>query len=144
MQFGEKINGVAYRERDAVYAIVLDGEKKIAIIVQNRKGFLPGGGLKVGEKHIACLKRECIEETGYSFNPDPDQYIGEAQQYFKSSRGEHILNIGYFYTGSFGEYVKNPVEEDHDLVWMEIEEAERILFHSSHEWAVKRAIQLRL
>ncbi|KZE66353.1 hypothetical protein AWM68_08290 [Fictibacillus phosphorivorans] len=141
MQFGEKINGVVYRERDAVYAVVLDEEEKAAIIVQNGKGFLPGGGLRIGEKHIACLKRECIEETGYSFSSD--RFIGEAQQFFKSRQGEYIMNKGYFYTGNFGEYVKKPVEEDHELVWMEIDEAEKILFHSSHVWAVKKGIKPR-
>ncbi|MDM5315982.1 NUDIX domain-containing protein [Fictibacillus sp. b24] len=138
MEFGDKIPDVTYRERDAVYAVVLDEEKKTAIIIQNGKGFLPGGGLKLGEEHITCLKRECIEETGYSFHVS--QWVGEAKQYFISSRGEYIMNNGYFYTGSFGDYVKMPVEKDHELVWMEFDKAEKILFHSSHAWAVKKAI----
>ncbi|MFG6494261.1 NUDIX domain-containing protein [Fictibacillus sp. UD] len=139
MKFGEKINGVAYRERDAVYAVVLDAEEKVAIIFQNGKGFLPGGGLKLGEEHITCLKRECIEETGYSL--DSQRFIGAAQQFFKSRQGEYIMNNGYFYTGSFGNYVKKPNEEDHELVWIKVDEAEKILLHSSHGWAVKRAIR---
>ncbi|MBH0166479.1 NUDIX domain-containing protein [Fictibacillus sp. 7GRE50] len=140
MQFGERMKDVSYRRREAVYAIVLDENKNIAVMVQNGKGFLPGGGIETGEDHIGCLKRECIEETGYTFQMA--QFVGHAKQYFRTRQGEHLLNDGYFYSGSFGEYANDPLDQDHELVWMNIDQAEELLFHSSHVWAVKKRLGL--
>lgn len=137
MEFGKKIPDVYYRRREAVYAVVIEKNKKVAIIVQNGKGFLPGGGLEVGEEHHTALKRECMEETGFIFKLN--QYVGQAEQYFQTRQGEYLMNNGYFYTGSFGEFVSQPLDDDHELLWMEIDDAADILFHSSHVWAVKKA-----
>jgi 8-oxo-dGTP diphosphatase len=139
MDFGEVVPGIDYRKRDAVYAVILDAEgEKVAIMVQNGKGFLPGGGMEKSEEHESCLMRECIEETG--FNMYIERYIGNAKQYFQSRHNEYIMNNGYFYAGNFGEFVKRPIEDDHALVWMELDEAKRMLFHDSHLWAVKETL----
>jgi 8-oxo-dGTP diphosphatase len=138
MEFGEVKPGVAYRARNAVYAVIFNKMKdRVAVMVQNGKGFLPGGGMKDSEKKQFCLMRECIEETGFSLNIG--HYIGHAQQYFQTSNNEYFVNKGYFYTGIFGDYVKLPVEDDHELVWMDLNEAKRWLFHQSHSWAVEAA-----
>jgi 8-oxo-dGTP diphosphatase len=139
MEFGEVKPGVAYRTRNAVYAVIFDNMKdKVAIMVQNGKGFLPGGGMKDSENKPYCLMRECIEETGFSLNIE--HYIGHVQQYFQASNNEYIVNNGYFYIGTFGDYVKPPVEDDHELVWMDLNEAKSLLFHESHWWAVRTAV----
>ncbi|MGD6962049.1 NUDIX domain-containing protein [Fictibacillus phosphorivorans] len=140
MQFGERMKDVSYRRREAVYAIVLDENKNIAVMVQNGKGFLPGGGIENGENQIVCLKRECIEETGYTFKME--HFLGNAKQYSRTRQGEHLLNDGYFYSGSFGEYANDPLDQDYELVWMNIDQAEELLFHSSHVWAVKKRLGL--
>ncbi|MBH0174511.1 NUDIX domain-containing protein [Fictibacillus sp. 23RED33] len=93
-----------------------------------------------GENQIVCLKRECIEETGYTFKME--HFLGNAKQYFRTRQGEHLLNDGYFYSGSFGEYANVPLDQDHELVWMNIDQAEELLFHSSHVWAVKKRLWL--
>lgn len=141
MEFGEVIPGIEYRQRDAVYAVILNADRKeVAIMVQNGKGFLPGGGMEKAEQQQLCLMRECVEETGFQINIE--SYIGNAKQYFQSRQNEYIMNNGYFYAGHFEEYVKPPVEDDHELVWMDIFDAKRILFHSSHFWAVERTFNL--
>lgn len=140
LQFGEKMKDVSYRRREAVYAVVADDNKNIAVMVQNGKGFLPGGGIETGENQIVCLKREIIEETGYTFKMG--NFLGNAKQYFRTRQGEHLLNDGYFYTGSFGEYANEPLDQDHELVWMNMDQAEELLFHSSHVWAVKKRLGL--
>jgi 8-oxo-dGTP diphosphatase len=138
MEFGTRIQAVSYRKRDAVYAVIMDkSNMKVAVMIQNGKGFLPGGGVNSSEDHVHCLKRECIEETGYTLKIG--HFIGNAIQYFQSRQDEYIMNNGYFYAGTFGEYIKSPIEDDHQLVWLELMAAEKILFHSSHVWAVNRA-----
>lgn len=141
MDFGEVIPGIEYRRRDAVYAVILNADRKKAVImVQNGKGFLPGGGMKKTEEQLSCLMRECVEETGFQINIE--RYIGNAKQYFQSRQNEYIVNNGYFYAGRFGNYIKPPVEDDHELVWMELDEAKQVLFHSSHFWAVETTLNL--
>ncbi|WNB93610.1 NUDIX domain-containing protein [Bacillus sp. NEB1478] len=141
MEFGEKNPGTFYRNRKAVYAVVLDKQtSKLAVMIHNDKGFLPGGGLNEHESHMECLKRECIEETGYTLNIE--NLIGNAKQYFQSRQNESILNEGCFYAGTFGEFVRSPVDKDHELVWMDIKEAEKILFHRSHIWAVRQGFKI--
>jgi 8-oxo-dGTP diphosphatase len=140
LEFGEKLKDVSYRRREAVYAVVIDDHKNIAVIIQNGKGFLPGGGIELGENHNVSLIRECVEETGFTFQMN--HFLGNAKQYFKTRQGEHLMNNGYFYTGSFGEYASEPFDQDHELVWMNIDQAEEILFHSSHVWAVKKGLGL--
>jgi 8-oxo-dGTP diphosphatase len=49
MEFGERLPDICYRKRDAVYAVIFNENKKIAIIIHNDQGFLPGGGLEKGE-----------------------------------------------------------------------------------------------
>ncbi|MDR7072660.1 NUDIX domain-containing protein [Fictibacillus barbaricus] len=141
MDFGERKPSVSYRIRKAVYAVILDKQtSKVAVMLHNKKGFLPGGGLKKPETLIECLKRECKEETGYTLHIE--KYIGSAKQYFQSRQDEYIMNEGSYYAGTFGEFIIQPVDDDHELVWMDIAEAEKTLFHRSHIWAVQEALQL--
>ncbi|MGA4719510.1 NUDIX domain-containing protein [Fictibacillus nanhaiensis] len=140
MQFGEVMKDVTYRKRESVYAIVWDENKNIAVMIQNGKAFLPGGGIETGEDHEVCLKRECIEETGFTFQME--QFVGHAKQYFQTSQGEHLMNDGYFYTGSFGKDTNEPLDQDHELVWMNVDQAEKLLFHSSHVWALRKGLGL--
>jgi 8-oxo-dGTP diphosphatase len=141
MEFGERKPSVSYRNRKSVYAVILDKQtSKVAVMLHNKKGFLPGGGLKLSETLIECLKRECLEETGFTLNIE--KYIGSAKQYFQSRQNEYIMNEGSYYAGTFGEFIIQPVDDDHELVWMDIEEAEKILFHRSHIWAVQEAFKL--
>ncbi|MBY6035574.1 NUDIX domain-containing protein [Fictibacillus nanhaiensis] len=142
MKFGDVIPDVPYRRRNAVYAVVFDDKKeKVAVMTVNGKGFLPGGGMNEYEEKEKCLNRECIEETGFSL--EIQGYIGQAKQYFQSSKNEYIMNNGYFYTGVFGDFIKVPIDEDHELVYMDLKQAEEILLHRSHIWAVKNAFGYR-
>ena len=61
--FGEKKEGVSYKTRYGVYAVIPDSAKEKIILVQAPNGawFLPGGEIEVGEDHFEALKRELIE-----------------------------------------------------------------------------------
>ena len=83
--FGEKKEGVSYKTRYGVYAVIPDSAKEKIILVQAPNGawFLPGGEIEVGEDHFEALKRELIEELG--FTAEIGQYYGQADEYFYSS-----------------------------------------------------------
>ena len=62
--FGIKEN-VNYTDRVGVYLVPMK-EGKIGVVETSKGYFLLGGGLDSGENHEECLKRECLEEIGYT------------------------------------------------------------------------------
>lgn len=56
--------GVEYVHRKGAYLIPVKND--CIGVVQTPKGyFLPGGGIDNGETDALCIRRECMEETGY-------------------------------------------------------------------------------
>lgn len=80
--FGEKKEGVTYKTRYGVYAVIADSNKEKIILVQAPNGawFLPGGEIEEGEDHLEALQRELIEELG--FTAEIGTYYGQADEYF--------------------------------------------------------------
>lgn len=68
VRIGNKIEGEKYTKRPGAYAIIERKEdNKIAIAtVPEGDWFLLGGGIENKETEIEALKRELIEESGYS------------------------------------------------------------------------------
>ncbi len=56
---------VDYITRAGAYLIPVCN-KKIGVIKTEKGYFLIGGGLNKDESHEDCIKRECLEETGYT------------------------------------------------------------------------------
>lgn len=132
--FGDKIIGVNYTERIAVYGIVLSNDGKVAIIKTPTGYFLPGGGIEHEETHEECLRREFTEETGYEI--EIGRYIGEAALYHVTKTSEYKKGIGYFYNVKLKSEVVDKIEEDHELLWLEPNECVKCLFLENQAWAV--------
>ena len=66
----------------AFYAVIPDANHEKIILVQAPNGawFLPGGEIEEGENHLEALKRELIEELG--FTAEIGTYYGQADEYF--------------------------------------------------------------
>lgn len=132
---GEKENA-KYYERPGAY-IIPEKDGKIGVI-QGRHGyFLIGGGIEKGESNTDCLRREVLEETGYSVQIG--DMFATAEQYKPDQ-----TDIGYFhptqyyYTGRLIEKVAEPIEPDHELVWVTAKEAEEKMILAMHKWCVKQ------
>ena len=94
--FGEKKENVTYQHRYGVYAVIPDAEGKQIVLVQAPNGawFLPGGEIEAGENHQEALKRELIEELG--FTAEIGTYYGQADEYFYSRhRDTYYYNPAY-------------------------------------------------
>ena len=136
--FGEKISRVNYGERVAVYGIAIN-DRKVATVKTKAGYFLPGGGIEKDENHSECLKREFIEETGYEI--EIGRYIGNASIYHKTKTGEYKKGIGHFYIVNLTYDTKNKIEEDHDLIWLDINECSKKFFFEHQAWAVLEALK---
>ena len=85
--FGMKENA-NYIDREGVYLVPMK-EGKIGVVKTSKGYFLLGGGLDNGESHEECIKRECLEEAGYTVSVDSK--VCSAEMYY-----EHPT-IGYFH-----------------------------------------------
>ena len=136
--FGEKKEGVTYKTRYGVYAVIADSNKEKIILVQAPNGawFLPGGEIEEGEDHLEALQRELIEELG--FTAEIGTYYGQADEYFYSShRDTHYYNPAFLYEATSYQEVQKPLEDFNHITWFPVDEAISNLKRGSHKWAIQ-------
>jgi len=141
--FGTKEEGIHYIKRPGVYGICFDlGEElKVAVIDTPRGYFLPGGGIEEREDHETCLKREFVEETGLSVKLL--QFVGESDQVGFTPRTKRYLELqGSFYITQILEEVGGKVEDDHELVWLNVDKAIKDMHLEYQSYAVSEALLL--
>jgi 8-oxo-dGTP diphosphatase len=139
--FGAPQSGVAYRDRSGAYGIAFDGAGKAAVVSCERKGcFLLGGGIEPGESEAECIRREALEETGYAVTIGEKVCIGE--EYITDLKGRPCHPTGHVYLIELGEKAAPPVESDHILTWMPIEEFKSATFMRYQAWAMEMAWEL--
>lgn len=132
----DKREGVVYRQRPGVYAVVL--ERGLLAAVQLPNGlYLPGGGVEAGEAPEETLRREVREEIGHEVAAA--SFLGEAVQYLHP-RGwlDGLAKPSRFYRVTLGACV-DPCEEEHLLVWLDPARAIERLAHAAQAWAVREA-----
>lgn len=132
----DKREGVTYRRRPGVYAVILR-EGRVAVVVLPNGVFLPGGGADDGETPEATVRREVREEIGHEV--EALTFLGEALQHLHP-RGwlDGLVKPSRFYRATLGACVA-PCEEEHLLAWLEPDEAVERLSHAAHAWAVREA-----
>lgn len=139
--FGEKLAGVHYRTRKAVYAVIFNIDKDKVLTLQTPDGYfwLPGGGIEGTETLETCLKREIIEEMGY--DAKVGSFIGQAVQFFTAANLDYIRNEGYFYFAKLLEKTQEPIEHDHFIKWVKVKEINQRLYHKHQSWAVLKGLK---
>ena len=141
--FGEMESGISYTLRQGVYGIIFNEHKNMIALIETGDGkyFLPGGGLEESESHEECLVREGLEEMGKLL--EIGEWIGKAQRYFYSGKdSEYYLGQGHFYFAEIAGEAGEPVEDDHQLRWVETGAAANMLFHEHQAWALQKAVAL--
>jgi len=143
-EFGFRKPGRNYMKRPGVYGIGLkefDGDLKVAVVLTKGGYFLPGGGIEEGEDHESCLAREFIEETGLDVKLG--SYIGKANQVgFTPSSKRYIELKGNFYFVDILEHIGGQVEEDHQLLWINVQEAIKSMRLGYQSYAINEGIKL--
>jgi len=134
--FGEKEEGVKYKRREGVYAIMMNANGQIATVKTPRGSFLPGGGIEAGEDHFEALVREVKEEIGHEVE------IGSAL----ATYGQFLLGkkvpiyyelIGTCYECRMGKDLGCKTEEDHELEWLEINHISNKLVLEYQNYAIE-------
>lgn len=99
------------------YAIIVRKEdKKIGIVTDGYDFFYLGGGIEKGETNLEALKRELIEEAGYTLkNIREFDTVGSFIYADEKGYLEVIANV---YIAEFDAKVTEPIEKDHKVLWI--------------------------
>ena len=133
-EFGARVPGPAYRVRRAVYAVIDDGEGRVATVPGRLGQLLPGGGVDAGETLEAALARECREECARAIALGPA--LGEALQWFEVD-GQGFEGRHAFFAARFVGPPEGTAE--YETEWLDPPAFRARCFRASHAWAVERA-----
>lgn len=132
--FGACDPGRTYVRRPSVYALLRDPHGKWAVVRTPQGCFLPGGGAEPGETHEQTVQREALEECGFVLKIR--RHLGSAIQFvYSNAEKQYFEKICEFVDAELVS-TTSPTEIDHELLWLDLPEALRILHHESHCWAL--------
>jgi 8-oxo-dGTP diphosphatase len=130
--FGVADRRARYTEREAAYAVVLDAERRAAVVRARSGMFLPGGGIEADESAEEALLRESLEECGRPL--EIIGTIGQAIQYCHGEQGPFRASHRFFEARFLG---SASGAGEYPLSWVHIDEACRWFRYESHVWAVR-------
>lgn len=133
--FGIKEN-FSYLDRKGAYIIpIKDG--KIGVVKTPKGYFLLGGGIDDGETHEQAIRRECLEEAGYIVNIK--QKLCSAETFTNHPQIGYFHPIQTYYIGELLEKVQEPIESDHEFMWVEYDQLKDKMFAEMQNWAIEHA-----
>lgn len=91
----------------------------------------PGGGLEFGEGLADCVKRECMEETGFEVKILDHIYTTDFFQPSAFNDQHQLISVYYhvdFIESNIPERIESP-EENVKLHWVELEDITEELFY---------------
>lgn len=141
IRIGKKIEGIKYTKRPGVYVIIeREEDNKIAIATDGDWFFL-GGGIEDGETEIEALKRELIEESGYSIKNI--KYFNKVTAWVDGKKRGMLDVTATFYTAKFDKKITQPIEKDHKVIWVNADEYKDRLYHEYQRYILNEYIKLK-
>ncbi len=133
---------VPYRDnypiREAAYGLLIK-EDRIALVNTPRGIFLPGGGIEGDETQEACIVREYKEELGMTVVAEA-HVLSTVLSDVTPSRDFPIDMIGHCWFVSDMNLDVPAVEDDHELIWLSLEEASRKLRLVHQAWVMETLV----
>lgn len=143
---GKKDENVEYRKRPGAYAIIVNkNDDKIGIVKvitdEGVENFYLGGGIEEGETKLEALKREMIEEAGYTIKNIKE--LEEVGSYIFAEDHGYIEVIASVYIAEFDKKVAEPIEKDHNVIWVKPEEYVDKMFREWQTYIMEKFIEKR-
>jgi 8-oxo-dGTP diphosphatase len=135
--FGERPEAETCLIRPSAYGFIADGDGRLAVVRTGQGTFLPGGGVEAGETPEDAIEREAREECGLVVRPGG--WTVRAIQFVHSvPERVHFEKRSTFMVAALEGSVSAARDDDHELVWDDLETAARSLSPPSHGWAVEQ------
>ena len=139
---GSKEENIEYRKRPGAYAIIIKkDDDKIGIVAAKKDYFYLGGGIEKGETKLEALKREMLEESGYTIK-NIKEFEEVGSYIFDEDKG-YFEVIASVYIAEFDKKVTEPIEKDHTVLWVKPEEYVSKMFREWQRYIMKRFIEER-
>lgn len=139
---GDKEENIEYRRRPGAYAIIVkDDDDKIGIVTDGNCYFYLGGGIEEGETKLDALKRELIEEAGYSLKNIKE--FDEVGSFIYAEDKGYLETISSVYIAEFDEKIAKPIEEDHTVLWVKPEEYKSKMYREWQRYIMQKFIEKR-
>lgn len=122
----EKKPNIDYKERKCAYAIIENDNGNISI-TNDGKYFFFGGGTEKNETALETLKRELLEETGYTIK-DINLFDKIVSYEYNDCRG-NLKIVATIYTAKFDKKISEPIEKDHKILCGKPEEYISKMYH---------------
>jgi len=139
---GSKEENIEYRKRPGAYAIIINkNDDKVGIVTDGEDYFYLGGGIEKGETQLDALKRELIEESGYTIKNI--KKFDEVGSYIYAEDKGFLDVEAYVYIAEFDEKITEPIEIDHSVLWVKPEEYVSRMFREWQTYIMKKFIEER-
>lgn len=139
-RIGKKLENVVYNKRPGAYVIIeRDEDNKIAIATDAvNVYFFLGGGIEKNETAEGALRREVVEESGYSLKNI--RLFDKVNSWCYNEKYGYLDVEATIYIAKFGEKIAKPTEEDHKVLWVNPLEYKDKLYHEYQRYVLKRYI----
>lgn len=131
-QFGDHLPNVKYVLRPGGYALIFDPAGRVATVRTPKGYYLPGGGQHQGESLDETVIREVAEECGIQIQIVSCLGTADELTAAPSENMHYRKRCTFFLASSIG--VIGRIENDHALVWLSLNLAQKSLSHASHRW----------
>lgn len=143
LRIGSKKAGIQYKKRICAYAIIERiQDKKIAIATDKSDiYFLLGGGREEDELIEENLKREIIEETGYSLRDV--ELFDKINSWCYNDKYGYLDVKATIYIAKLDKKILEPIENDHRILWVSSLEYKDKLYHKYQRYILNKYILKR-
>ncbi len=142
IRIGKKLEGIPYTKRLGAYAIIQrEEDNKVAIATADGYYFFLGGGIEEGETEIEALRRELMEESGYSIKNI--NYFDKVTSWADGGDRGPLDMTATIYLAQFDKKVVTPIETDHKVLWIEPEEYKDKLYHEYQRYILDKYKELK-
>lgn len=131
---------IQYKKRPGSYVIITrKTDNKIGLVTDGRDVFYLGGGIEKNETELEALKRELIEESGYTITNI--QEFDKVGSFIFAKEHGYLEVVANVYIAEFDKKIADPIEKDHVVLWVNAEDYIGKMCRDWQEYILKEFIQ---